>query len=240
MPKSPLGNLPLKDSPYYSRITSEYGTEDKNYYLLAFNPGYSLQASELNEIQELFFLNQNLTQRMNQLWSKAGYAKIPFWEGLIPLDPTTLSVTTPTVQASSTSTKVTISAGWFLWTDTTSKLSFWIYQPNTYTSITKSTDVGDTVGYIGFDVSKSAIICCPSSSCDPEVGDENLRDNSSGSTTSEFTCGASRLKATFGSEVVIRNAIADDFYPIFKITVSADGASAAITFYDGQSLITTG
>jgi len=239
MPKSPLGNLPLKDSPYYSRITSEYGTEDKNYYLLAFNPGYSLQASELNELQELFFLNQNLTQRMNQLWSKAGYTKIPFWEGLIPLDPTTISATTPTVQASSASTKVTISPGWFLWTESSSKLSFWIYQPNTYTSITKSTDVNDTVGYIGFEVTDSVITCCPSSSCD-ETKDENLRDNSSGSVENYFTCGASRFKATFGSEIVIRNAIADNFYPIFKITVSAVDATAAITFYDGQSIITTG
>lgn len=236
MPKSPLGNLPLKDSPYYSRITSEYGTEGKNYYMVAFNPGYSLQASELNEIQELFFLNQNLTQRMNQLWSKAAYSKIPYWEGLIPLDPTAISATTPTVQASKTYTTVTINPGWFLWTDNTSKLSFWIYQPSTYTSISKNTDVGDTVGYIGFDVTKSTVLCCPTTTC--ESGDENLRDNSSGNVVNEFTCGASRLKATFGSEVVIRNALSDNFYPIFKITVT--DATAAITFYDGQQIITTG
>jgi len=238
MPKSPLGNLPLKDSPYYSRITSEYGSEGKNYYMVAFNPGYSLQASELNEIQELFFLNQNLTQRMNQLWSKAAYTKIPFWEGLIPLDPTTLSASTPTIQASKAYTTVTINPGWFLWTDTTSKLSFWIYQPNTYTNISKNTDVNDSVGYIGFDVTKSVVICCPTSSCDTDVGDENLRDNSSGNVVNEFTCGASRLKATFGSEVVIRNAIADDFYPIFQITIT--NGTASIAFYDGQSIITTG
>jgi hypothetical protein len=115
-------------------------------------------------------------------------------------------------------------------------LSFWIYQPSTYTSISKNTDVGDTVGYIGFDVTKSTVLCCPTANCDS--GDENLRDNSSGNVVNEFTCGASRLKATFGSEVVIRNALSDNFYPIFKITVT--DATAAITFYGGQQIITTG
>ena len=66
--------------------------------MLAFNPGYALQAAELNEIQELFFVNQNLTQRMNANWIRINSGQTtaftaPFWEGLIPLKPEYVIVT---------------------------------------------------------------------------------------------------------------------------------------------------
>jgi|SaaInlV_165m_DNA_1040744.scaffolds.fasta_scaffold02513_2 hypothetical protein len=81
-------SFPLSPAPYYSR------TEDKNvnfiddglpeygnYKSLAFRPGFSLQASELNEIQENFQLQMSLTISMMHNWitSGAGSLWMP-WE----------------------------------------------------------------------------------------------------------------------------------------------------------------
>ena len=243
MPQSPLGDLPLSSSPYNSRITSQYGSEDKNYVMVAFNPGYALQASELNEIQELFFLNQSLTTRMQGIWSQKGYPKNPFWEGLIPLDPDDVTTGDLSIFANgSVSVPVTINSGWFLWTDSESKLSFWIYL-NSSASQTMSTSPAGSVTteyieYIGFDITKETIICCPTTDCGEN--DETLRDNSSGSSENFFTCGASRIKATIDPTLEIRDAIASNFYPILKITVTPSGGSftATVTYMDGQTLIT--
>jgi hypothetical protein len=72
-------SFPLSPSPYYSR------TEDKNvnfddnaldekgnYKSIAFRPGFSLQASELNEIQENFQLQMSLTISMMHNWITSG------------------------------------------------------------------------------------------------------------------------------------------------------------------------
>lgn len=242
MPQSPLGNLPLRSLPYKSRITDQYGSEGKNYVLVAFNPGYSLQASELNEIQELFFLNQSLHLRMLANWSQKGYPNIPFWDGLIPLNPDDVSVSSSTVSTTGAAiAEFTINPGWFLWTDSESKLSFWIYFDQSVTQ-TLSTSPGTQVSqeyseYIGFDIDTQQILCCPAADCGSN--DDTLRDNSSGSSENFFTCGASRLKANFKDNTLqIRDAIASTFYPIVKITVtpSSTGFTSSITWMDDQTL----
>lgn len=236
MPQSPLGDLPLADMPYNSRITSEYGSENKNYYMLAFNPGYALQASELNELQELFFMNQSLTLKMNRNWTTQGY-DIPYWTGLIPLDPSTISSTTPTTTGTQASATITINPGWFLWTDRTSALSFWIYLSGTFSQQFITTNSGTQV--IGFEVEKTTITCCPTSICS-DTQDLTLRDNSTGQPETTLSCGASRLKATFGTTPDIRTEPAGGFtttfFPILKLTYNATN-SASVSFYDGQTII---
>lgn len=68
---------PLEDSPYYSRtVTHQLHPRmdipqeglPSNYVLLGFRPGFPLQAAELNEMQENFFLQQTLTCSMNHNW----------------------------------------------------------------------------------------------------------------------------------------------------------------------------
>lgn len=232
---SPLGSsLPLQQNPYNSRIYSQFSDEGKNYYMLAFTPGYALQASELNEVQELFFLNQNLTQRMNNNWVK-GAGKIPFWEGLIPVDSANVTATTPIYSNGDARSTVTVQSGWYLWTDSTSKLSFWIHLNQTLSS-TLSTTTSSTE-YIGIEVNKNTIICCPSAECETNQ-DETLRDNSQGDGTHNFfTCGAARLGVTFGTELVIRSAIASNFYPILKLIPNTTTQSATVTFFDGQTVL---
>ena len=82
-----LATFPLDKSPFYSRISTQIQTPTKNYYAIAFNPGYPLQASELNEVQELFFINNTLSNRFSSIWQARG-SNIPYWNGMIPLNPT--------------------------------------------------------------------------------------------------------------------------------------------------------
>lgn len=246
----PLGTpLPLRNNPYNSRVQSQLnvsGSNVKNYYMIAFNPGYALQASELNEIQELFYIHESLTCRMYGNWQDEAYSKIPFWEGLIPLNPNFITIlSTPTIIIDPTdgqqavSFTVSISQGWYLWTDSESKLSFWISNPfnNTITLSVKNNE------YIGFEVLKQTINCCQSQPC-PEGSDETLRDNSQGSTENWFTCGASRLSAkvlsdssgtsSFAGNVTVRNTIASNFYPILKVSINNN--IPTIMFGDGQEV----
>jgi hypothetical protein len=242
MPKSPLGNLPLSEIPHNSRITSEYGSDNKNYYMVGFNPGYALQASELNEIQELFFLNQSLTARCHSLWSNAG-KKIPFWSGLIPLNPFSISVSTPEIDDTGVATlSVTIADTWFLWSDYDSGLSFWIHLEDAVDGLQFDTGAGTGTEYIGFDMTKTTILCCATDQCS-DTQDSTLRDNSQGGTENFFTCGASRLKVAFASAPTIVDAIdtTGTFYPILKITktFSETGYAATVKFYDDQSVTAT-
>jgi len=245
MAYNPFGfKLPLTDGPFNSRISSQYSdgatvNTNKNYYAIAFNPGYALQASELNEIQELFFLNQNLTQRSNATWQSQGY-KIPFWEGLIPLNPTNVSISN-VVEGSSTSTFfVSVPNSWYLWTEATSKMSFWVYKDQSSSSNVKSFSVGNgqTI-YIGYNTQRALIDCCPNDNCS-ENSDDTIRDNSDGSTVGQFnTCGASRLKMYFSNNSADFTAVADlsgaaSFRRIFSVTGTSTGITAA--FGDGQAI----
>jgi len=185
--------FPLSISPYLSRV-STHASEFKNYSMLAFNPGFALQAAELNEIQELFFLNQSLTQRLNSNWiifnsgqTTSFYA--PFWEGLVPLSPTYLTITSSSVTASSFSFTYILSTGWYLYTDPKSKLSFWVWNDREFTG----TISGSSTTYFGINASTSYTNCCQSDTDCLDTQDSTLRDASQ-STYQDFTCGSSRFK----------------------------------------------
>ena len=74
------GNMPLSPGPYYSRVEGqELSMEDldpndrsKKYQMIAFRPGFPLQASELNEIQEHFQLQMSLSISMMNNWISSG------------------------------------------------------------------------------------------------------------------------------------------------------------------------
>ena len=79
MSRTPFKNnqsTPLERMPYNSRVAGqEFPDGDTvasdNYVLLGFRAGYALQASELNEVQEHFFLQQTLTTTMLCNWAPA-------------------------------------------------------------------------------------------------------------------------------------------------------------------------
>ena len=241
---SPFSTPSLSPLPYYSRINNHYRSSSsvKNYVLLAFNPGYALQASELNELQELFFLNSNLSQRSNALWTTSDSGRIPFWEGLIPYNPANIVVNNVASQNSKITFTVTIANSWFLWTDSESKFSHWIYNDQSLAARTKNFEMDlNDINYIGYNVTKTTTMCCQSESCGND--DETLRDNSSGDTVGAFnTCGASRISATFSNssdDFEIKDSYDPNnqgkFRPIFKITTDST-EEIEVKFMDDQIL----
>jgi len=76
-------SFPLETSPYNSRVEDEISTtnitnsDPKNYQFVAFRPGFPLQGSELNEIQEHFQLQMSLTINMMNNWIVSGSG--PMW-----------------------------------------------------------------------------------------------------------------------------------------------------------------
>jgi hypothetical protein len=78
-------SLPLSHEPFNSRVESEIsfeggdGTKPKNYQSVAFRPGFPLQASELNEIQEHYQMQMTLSLNMMNNWITSGAG--PMWYG---------------------------------------------------------------------------------------------------------------------------------------------------------------
>ena len=79
-------SFPLTSSPFNSRVESELsfaggGGENspKNYQFVAYRPGFPLQASELNEIQEHFQMQMTLSLNMMNSWITSGAG--PMWHG---------------------------------------------------------------------------------------------------------------------------------------------------------------
>lgn len=230
MPITPLSTLPLADSPYLSRVSSNY--VNKRYYMLAFNPGYALQAAELNEIQELFHINQSLSNRYPNLWLTSGFLRAGFWDGFVPYDPLYVTISLVSVANSVTTFSLDIRPGWYLWSDNTSYggsgLNFWIYNniplTNTFSSV--------GIEYFGIFLRKKTVKCCQSSPCNPD-DDDTLRDN-----FMEFTCGSSRLGLDIRGDsasrttLTAREADGYDFYPILSVTTQ--GNTASFRFIDNQ------
>lgn len=81
----------LGGGPYNSRVESQelgwsddntsglVGASPKNYQMIAFRPGFPLQASELNEIQEHMMLQMTLHTTMMHNWITSGPG--PLWSG---------------------------------------------------------------------------------------------------------------------------------------------------------------
>lgn len=224
--------FPLEKTPFNSRVSSLLNSSPtKNYYAIAFNPGYPLQASELNELQELFSINSTLNARYPVEWTISGTSAVPFWQGLIPYNPSFVDITNVVLNNNRFTGDISISSGWYLWTEFDSKLSYWIFLEN---SVTGEFDISiNSQSYVGFTVKDEIITCCSSTTCS-DSQDAEIRDNSSGFPGSYLTCGASRLKATITEEIDFRDSIPTNADPdgkywslLFKImtddnTISAD------------------
>jgi len=185
----PFSNLPLKVSPYYSRVSdlTANSTTPYNYPLIAFTPGYALQASELNEIQETFYLQQSLTQGMFAYWPLTGDVgrvgatlKYPMWNGAVPYNPNLVTFANGIV---------TVAKGWYLVTVGNS-LKYWLYNQNDLTT------TATTGQQIGFNLTFEFIPCSESQSAEGYV----FTDNSAGYNNGN-SCGAHRYK------VIINNSL---------------------------------
>lgn len=211
-------NLPFTESPYYSRLFSEYFSSNttllRNYVGVAFKPGYALQASELNEIQEMMYVHSTLTTTMISNWINSNtmnppegiQVNGPGWDGATPLSPDLIT---------RNNNQITANPGWYLVREPNTNLKHWVYIP----LIPPLNIPAATTGTVGFNVTTLKV--GPNS-------DPNLYDNSSGD--SDFNAeGADRYivavlgwSATF-SEGTINGGEAqstDEFAPLFTVDSS--------------------
>jgi hypothetical protein len=193
---APFTNLPLKVKPYYSRISNQ----TTNYPMLAFTPGYALQASELNEIQENFFVQQTLSNGMLANWpltgeTGSGTLGYPMWNGAVPFDRT---------QVTYTNSIVTVNVGWYLITFSNS-LKIWLYKD------TLSTISINQQGQVGLVLDSPIFIPCSVVS-----GNEgyNFTDNSSG-LNNQNSCGAHRYKINIANSLQFSTGTTN--YPLVNI-----------------------
>lgn len=228
------GTTPLKNAPYFSRIadTNLIDTPaNVNYPMLAFKPGYALQASELNEIQDIFYVQKTLSDNLLENWWKTGsnlsltgvettplYG--PGWEGAIPLKPTQLiyTDTSPTFKFVPSSDRL-----WFLITEVNTKFKFWISVDSTaIQNIVFNKTTLPSITFLGIKIQTSFVNC---SSASTDAG-FIFNDNSTGNYV-QNTCGASRFKIELNSSspFTTQASVTANFLPILKIRKNADTES---------------
>lgn len=219
-------DFPLSNTPYNSRVElSEItGTSIKNYCQVAFRPGFPLQASELNEIQDIFFLNQTLTSTMFNLWMTTDQTTTSFpapgWFGCTPLWPEKFlnddmgPVTNLCYyeQINSSTIRLTANPGWYYVHMKKSGLKHWYYLNTKLISenITPTTNIE----YVGMNFTYQTI---------NSVLDPSLNDNS-GSNSIGSPAGASRIKINIESNTNLSKQTdftLVDFSPMFKVSLNS-------------------
>lgn len=216
MTTPPFGpTTPLSESPFLSRLPlftlNTGGAAVNNYPLVAFKPGFPLQAAELNEIQENFAIQQTLSNTLLTNWLTYGTSAEltghptdvytgPGWNGAIPLDPAYITASAAGVVAG---------IGWYLITLPVSNLKFWIYNDTIFPANSLATTPGY---YFGFSISSAFIPC---SNTESDAG-WSFNDQSSGNFESS-TCGANRFKITIDN-VLATATLPAGFVPITRVT----------------------
>ena len=218
----PFGpTTPLSESPFLSRLPlftlNTGGSAVNNYPLVAFKPGFPLQAAELNEIQENFAIQQTLSNTLLTNWLRYETSAVltgsptdiytgPGWNGAIPLDPAYVTASPAGVVAR---------MGWYLITLPVSNLKFWVYND---TDFAPNSAGILSAHYFGFSISSEFIPC---SNTDTDPGWE-FNDQSSGSFESS-TCGANRFKINING-VLANISLSSGFVPITRVTNASAGS----------------
>lgn len=205
--------LPLNSNPYFSRSTlfNFKGATAKNYVMIAFKPGLPLQASELNEMQEIEAINQTLTATMMNSWPVQAPSYDdddiiygPGWDGATPVRPRKEdnSPSPSLVVRANTSTGVTANPGWYLVRVPSSGLKHWVYLNN---SLYVPPSNNSTIGFfLDYEIIKP-------------INDTSLYDNSTGteSITPGAAAGADRIHVKIYGLTASQGAT--NFSPIVKI-----------------------
>jgi hypothetical protein len=233
--------LPLTSDPYFSRSFDNLDTADfKNYYITGFKPGYPLQASELNEIQEQFYLQQTLNNTCMNLWWGTGGNTGPFWEGATPIIPLNSS-DIAAIAGSSTLKNITVPSssdrpGWFFLNlplnssvrtrnpDTHPLVGVWFYTPNSLTFTNVNLTISATYGLF----IKSEKVTYSE--------DPTLSDNAGGGSSTGFGFineGADRFKLSLTNYGISTLSVdsSNIFYPLF--TVSSDATNYYLKMVNG-------
>lgn len=219
--------FPLASIPFKSRIETNLDFS-KNYFAVAFKPGFPLQASELNEIQDIFYTQQTLS---NHLRTTGWTGAVP-WEGATPLQKGAISY--------NTTGPITFGAGWYYIRNSSINggVGVWAYNEfnrSINTSHVENSPSAFTTKY-GFAV-KTTVVQCTNAATPGTNEDVTLQDQSSFNVING-PCGAARLKL----EIVKAGSTAgtgEVLVPIFsgpQSTVNGLGAVVArvIRFENGD------
>lgn len=202
-PFNSSSSFPLSGISFGSRVQQNIPL-NKNYAFTAFKPGFPLQASELNEIQENFYVQQTLTTEMYSNWLN-GITFAPGWQGIVPLRPTM-------VDWNPTTGTVVLSPGWLFVkrTNFLGGLGVWMYNNTQYTwTPTRSGTAFTATGTFGVNIETTNV----SSNTDAD-----LVDNSGGPRGIYGTnaAGANRIQISIQGQYEQSTASASgSFMPLF-------------------------
>jgi hypothetical protein len=198
-------NLPLTPTPFKSRVESNLNF-DKNYYAVAFKPGFPLQASELNEIQEIFYVQQTLSNKLRTTgWTGA----VP-WNGATPLQKELVSF--------ALTGDITFNIGWYLVQNESFNggLGVWVYNSSVKT-VTPSHTENSANAYntkYGFIV-RSKTIQCTTNGTPGANEDVTLQDQSNYNVVGG-PCGAARMQLeVVRADVAAGAATGETFVSVF-------------------------
>ena len=227
--------FPLHPIPFKSRVQDQFDLS-KNYFAVAFKPGYPLQAAELNELQEIFYTQQTLTQTLLANWHNGAYLSqggitmtATPWNGCTPLSAD--SITTTTVSGKKT---YTAQPGWFLLKQTTVNGGFgvWVYNSTATAILSSYSNTTPTLdGTYGIIVTSPVTVNCTTSNPAGTNEDRSLQD-ASNINVINGPCGAARLQiqiSGFGKSG--SQTTGQTFLPIFT-------ASAGTVKYSNNYIIT--
>lgn len=197
--------FPLTLTPFKSRTEQQLDTA-KNYFAVAFKPGYALQASELNEIQEIFYIQKSLTDDLLKLSTGWTIGTVP-WVGATPISKDLITC------ESTENGLVYINQGWYYIKDTqiNGGIGVWIYNFENISFTPNHNEQQDNTTY-GFLVSAVTVECTNSGTT--ENTDQYLQDQSNFNVIGG-PCGAARIQLQLNgiATSAIDNYI---FVPLFK------------------------
>lgn len=174
-------DFPLNQTPFRSRIESQIDAV-KNYYAVAFKPGFPLQASELNELQEIFYVQSTLNKNL----VLGGWSGPVPWNGTTPLNKGSITM--------GLSGPVTIGAGWYHVMDTqfNGGLGVWIYNDQDRSLSPVHQETGATSPKYGFKIKPVSVEC--SNTNTPATNEDTSLQDQSNFNVIGGPCGAARLK----------------------------------------------
>lgn len=213
--------FPLSNDPFRSRTETQLNAS-KNYYGLAFKAGYPLQASELNEMQEIFYVQSTLN---NLLPTQTGWTAgtVP-WNGCTPYNVSLIS------SAGTNSITATAGVGWYLVesVNVNGGLGVWVYNSTSQTIVSGFTGATGTTGDYGMFVSPTVIYCTTNTTAG--VTQDRTIQDSHNMNIINGPCGADRLKldiVTFGFTGSTGG------YFVSMISGTKTGNTASIAFKNG-------
>jgi hypothetical protein len=237
IPQPFISELPLKQNPFRSRSESQMDAA-KNYFAVGFKPGFPLQASELNELQENFYIQQTLTQTMFANWHNMNYLQqngvnmlATPWNGCTPVDPELVSFT-----SSGGAVNITFKAGWYLIKQNNFNGGFgvWVYNNNDYPVLSNYSNSSSSSldGDYGIFIKQNVIQCTTNATAG--INEDRSLQDSSNINVINGPCGAARLQAQIFSFGRVSGG-EGTFLPI--ITASRPGSSVVVAFKNNYNIV---